>query len=272
MIVATGGLSVPKTGSDGAGLAILRRLGHVVHPTYPALTPMHRRRRRLRVARRRLAAGDRLRARRTAGRPRRPAASCSPITATAALRCSTCRTSWRGRAGRSGRAARLQVQWTALDDGRLGPALRPSGTRTVGGRAATRAARAAGRRAARRAPAWPATVRSPSSAGRSACGSSRCSTRGELPVDWRRGLPEGRGHGRRHQPRGGGSAYAGEPPAPRTLHLRRGAGCVRPDWRLQLPLGLGDGAGGGAWGGGRRVVTLVPWITATPPQVGLINR
>jgi predicted Rossmann fold flavoprotein len=40
VIVATGGLSVPKTGSDGIGLGILQRLGHVVHPTYAALTPL----------------------------------------------------------------------------------------------------------------------------------------------------------------------------------------------------------------------------------------
>src|SRR5436190_2019319 len=40
VVVATGGLSVPKTGSDGTGLAILERLGHVAHPTYAALTPI----------------------------------------------------------------------------------------------------------------------------------------------------------------------------------------------------------------------------------------
>lgn len=40
VIVATGGLSVPSTGSDGGGLAIVRALGHVVHDTYPALTPL----------------------------------------------------------------------------------------------------------------------------------------------------------------------------------------------------------------------------------------
>jgi predicted Rossmann fold flavoprotein len=38
--VATGGLSLPGTGSDGTGLEIVRRLGHTVHPTYPALTPL----------------------------------------------------------------------------------------------------------------------------------------------------------------------------------------------------------------------------------------
>ena len=40
VVVATGGLSVPKTGSDGTGLALVRALGHAVHPTYPALTPL----------------------------------------------------------------------------------------------------------------------------------------------------------------------------------------------------------------------------------------
>jgi predicted Rossmann fold flavoprotein len=40
VIVATGGLSLPGTGSDGTGFAIARRLGHTVHPTYPALTPL----------------------------------------------------------------------------------------------------------------------------------------------------------------------------------------------------------------------------------------
>ncbi|MFI5206423.1 MAG: NAD(P)/FAD-dependent oxidoreductase [Gemmatimonadales bacterium] len=40
VIVATGGLSVPATGSDGRGLAWLRALGHTVHPTYAALTPV----------------------------------------------------------------------------------------------------------------------------------------------------------------------------------------------------------------------------------------
>ncbi len=40
VVVATGGLSVPSTGSDGGGLGILEALGHTVHPTYPALTPL----------------------------------------------------------------------------------------------------------------------------------------------------------------------------------------------------------------------------------------
>jgi len=40
VIVATGGLSVPKTGSDGGGLRVVEQLGHTVRPTYPALTPL----------------------------------------------------------------------------------------------------------------------------------------------------------------------------------------------------------------------------------------
>jgi predicted Rossmann fold flavoprotein len=42
VVVATGGLSVPATGSDGTGLRLLRELGHRLHPTYPALTPLLR--------------------------------------------------------------------------------------------------------------------------------------------------------------------------------------------------------------------------------------
>ena len=40
VVLATGGLSVPKTGSDGTGLSIAKALGHKEHATYPALTPL----------------------------------------------------------------------------------------------------------------------------------------------------------------------------------------------------------------------------------------
>jgi len=40
VILATGGLSVPQTGSDGTGLRIAASLGHAIHDTYPALTPL----------------------------------------------------------------------------------------------------------------------------------------------------------------------------------------------------------------------------------------
>jgi hypothetical protein len=40
VIVATGGLSVPATGSDGTGLRLLEKLGHTISALYPALTPI----------------------------------------------------------------------------------------------------------------------------------------------------------------------------------------------------------------------------------------
>jgi len=40
VVLATGGLSLPKTGSDGGGYALARRLGHNVVPTTPALVPL----------------------------------------------------------------------------------------------------------------------------------------------------------------------------------------------------------------------------------------
>lgn len=40
VILATGGRSLPKTGSDGSGWALAQHLGHTVAPTYPALVPL----------------------------------------------------------------------------------------------------------------------------------------------------------------------------------------------------------------------------------------
>ena len=40
VVLATGGQSLPKTGSDGAGLAIAHALGHSIVPTTPALVPL----------------------------------------------------------------------------------------------------------------------------------------------------------------------------------------------------------------------------------------
>ena len=39
-VLATGGQSLPKSGSDGAGFDIARRLGHTIVPTTPALAPL----------------------------------------------------------------------------------------------------------------------------------------------------------------------------------------------------------------------------------------
>ena len=40
VVLATGGLSVPATGSDGTGLGVAKRLGHAMVDTYPALAPL----------------------------------------------------------------------------------------------------------------------------------------------------------------------------------------------------------------------------------------
>lgn len=40
LVLATGGLSLPKSGSDGAGMEMTLRMGHTRVPTYPALVPL----------------------------------------------------------------------------------------------------------------------------------------------------------------------------------------------------------------------------------------
>jgi predicted Rossmann fold flavoprotein len=40
VVLATGGLSLPKTGSDGSGFALAQALGHSLTPTTPALDPL----------------------------------------------------------------------------------------------------------------------------------------------------------------------------------------------------------------------------------------
>jgi predicted Rossmann fold flavoprotein len=132
VIVATGGLSVPATGSDGRGLAILRRLGHTVHPTYAALTPI------------------------TADPPPYGdlAGISLPVTITASDSVRSAVTTGgflfthRGYSGPSvldvshvlvraraegSREGHLRVRWTSLNAAQWETALTPEGTRTVGG-------------------------------------------------------------------------------------------------------------------------------------------
>jgi predicted Rossmann fold flavoprotein len=40
VVIATGGQSLPKSGSDGAGFEMARRLGHTIVPTTPGLVPL----------------------------------------------------------------------------------------------------------------------------------------------------------------------------------------------------------------------------------------
>ena len=70
------------------------------------------------------------------------------------------------------------------------------------------------------------------------------------PLDRRRGLQEGGGDRWRREPRGGRSAYDGEPAPSGALSLRRDARRIRSHWRLQFSLGLGDRSRRGHRGGG----------------------
>ena len=169
VVVATGGLSVPSTGSDGRGLAILAALGHTVHPTYAALTPAV-----ASPAPFAALAGVSLPVTITARDGQRTAGSSGGFLFThrgysgpSVLDVShvLVRSRLEGDAG-----ARLSVQWTALDEAAWESALEPEGTRTVGRCAPARAPRPARRRTGRggRVSLRPARWRS--SAGRSAAG------------------------------------------------------------------------------------------------------
>jgi predicted Rossmann fold flavoprotein len=135
VVLATGGLSVPHTGSDGRGLLIAAQLGHVVNPTYAALTPL-------------TAKWDR-----EGSRPHFELAGISlPVTITAQSAAREAQATGgflfthHGYSGPSvldvshvavrslaeqDEPARLTVQWAALRDNDWEEALRPRGTRTV---------------------------------------------------------------------------------------------------------------------------------------------
>ena len=132
VVVATGGLSVPNTGSDGFGLRTLAALGHEMHTTYAALTPI------------------------TANAPAfNNLAGVSltvTLTARSAERTATATGGFlfthHGYSGPSvldvshvivrskaegDSSARLSVRWSPLDDAEWEQALKPNGARTVTG-------------------------------------------------------------------------------------------------------------------------------------------
>jgi predicted Rossmann fold flavoprotein len=132
VVVATGGLSVPNTGSDGRGLAVLEALGHVIHPTYAALTPVVADPPAFGAL-----AGVSLPVTITARDGSRGATASGGFLFThrgysgpAALDVSHVAVRSRAEGDRS---ARLQVRWTSLDDAGWEEALRAEGTRTVAG-------------------------------------------------------------------------------------------------------------------------------------------
>ena len=132
VVVATGGLSVPNTGSDGRGLALLAALGHTVHPTYAALTPLT-----AEPAPFGALAGVSLPVTITASDGTRSATASGGFLFThhgysgpSVLDIS--HVAVRSRIEDDG-AARVRVRWTALEAADWEEALRPDGTRTVAG-------------------------------------------------------------------------------------------------------------------------------------------
>ncbi len=131
VIVATGGLSVPNTGSDGTGLRLMEALGHVMHPTYAALTPLTADAPSLAAL-----SGVSLAVSLTAQHPARSATATGGFLFT-----------HRGYSGPSvldvshvavrshaePPAARVTVRWTALGEAEWEAALRPQAQRTVQG-------------------------------------------------------------------------------------------------------------------------------------------
>ena len=132
VIVATGGLSVPNTGSDGLGLRELARLGHSVNPVYAALTPITASRSpfaelsgvSLRV---RISARDR------DARRESQATGGFLFTHQGYSGPSVLDVSHVVTRATSPASARLSVQWTELDAAGWEEALRPQGNRTVTG-------------------------------------------------------------------------------------------------------------------------------------------
>ncbi len=148
VIIATGGLSVPNTGSDGAGLQMLAALGHTMHPTYAALTPLTTNHAAFNVL-----SGVSLVVSLTARSDEHAAQAAGGFLFThhgysgpsvlnvshVAVRARAARPSGQdgpnaSRAGvRPFAAAHIQVQWTALDEAGWEAALKPHGARTVTG-------------------------------------------------------------------------------------------------------------------------------------------
>ena len=250
LVVATGGLSIPKIGASDWGYGLARQFGHRIVETRPALVPLDLRRRRpgsrfaalagvaLPV---RIETGDGA----ARGRVRRGPALHPP------------------RPERPGGAADLDLLAAGRAD-RDRPARRASTSAAALRRAPRR------RRAASSATCSPSCCRagSPTPGWRrdraglaerpiadlrdrdlAAAGRRRCSA-GQLVPGRHRGLPQGRGHGRRRRHPRARLAQLRKPARPGPALHRRGGRRDRLAGRLQLPVGLGQrgrlrpGAGG----------------------------
>jgi hypothetical protein len=133
VIIACGGLSVPATGSEGAGLRIAEKLGHTMHQTYAALTPVV-----ASPAPFASLSGVSLSVTLTATAPSRSAAATGGFLFThggysgpSVLDVS--HVVVRSRAEQDDPRARLTVRWTAHGDAEWTDRLKPRGARTVAG-------------------------------------------------------------------------------------------------------------------------------------------
>ena len=254
VVLATGGLSVPKTGSDGARALGPRRVsGHTIHETYPALTPLTQ---EPADATRDLAGVSctvTLHAARGRERARDPGRlSVHASRATAGPPCSTCPISpcapWATRSGPRSPCEWTDQeprQWDARLSGRRGhrarpaPASFPSASPTASSR----------RRGSTPRSAWPS---SPPAERR-----ALVALLAAFPLPW-----TGSEGYKKAEVTGGGVALSEVDPrslesrlCPRLVPVRRDAGRVRPHRRPQLRLGVGHGAArrpGGAGAGESR--------------------
>ena len=244
--MATGGLSVPSTGSDGRGLDMLARLGHVVHPTYPALTPLLADRGPFAQFAGVSVAVEHLGGGRRSPRDRPAAVSSSPTAATAGPSVlDVSHVAVRSRQASGGPAA-VRVRWGRLDAAGWEAALAPRGTRTVAGAVRSLLPERLADALIRRAGTGCRRGRSRSSGGRSGAGCWTTLTRDLLPWSGDEGY-------RKAEVTGGGvslaevhPADAGEPAASGAVPLWRAAGRVWADRGLQLSVGVGDGEAGWA--------------------------
>lgn len=131
VIVSTGGLSVPNTGSDGTGLRLMEQLGHAMNPTYAALTPLTAEAPTLAAL-----SGVSLTVTLTAVHPDRTASATGGFLFThhgysgpSVLDVSHVAVRSRSEPP----PARITVRWTALGEAEWERALRPQGARTVQG-------------------------------------------------------------------------------------------------------------------------------------------
>ena len=152
-------------------------------------------------------------------------------------------------------AARLTVQWTELGAAEWEDALRPQGNRTVTG--ALRAVLPDRLAAVLLTLANVDATRSLAELRREErIRLIEMLVAGELPWTGDEGYHKAEVTGGGVSLGGGACAHDGEQTASGTLHLRRGARRVRSGGRLQLLLGVGDGARGGARSGGWQCGTL----------------